>query len=384
MSADYYSTLGVNKNASQAEIKKGYRKMAKEWHPDKHKGDRVAEEKFKAISEAYEVLGDESKRDAYDRYGHDAYKQQASGAGPGAGGFGGGFEEFGGGFSDIFESFFGGGGPGGGRGQQSRRSSSSRGADLRYDITINLHDAFNGKKIPIKCSTAVRCTECKGKGSKSAKAMSTCNTCGGSGRMRRTQGFFTVETECSMCNGCGEILTDPCNRCGGTGCKKQQRDIMVNIPSGIDNGTRVRIAGEGDAGMRGGDSGDLYVYVAIEKHDFFERSEDDLYCRVPIPMTVAVLGGAIEVPSIDRSILKATVKPGSQSNSRMRLHGKGMTKLNSSRRGDMYIELEIEMPTDITEKQKKLLQEFQEESEGKYKTTSKFKKMFNNWIKNKK
>ena len=364
MSKDYYQILGVSKNASKDEIKKAYRKLALQYHPDKHsnKGDEESkkiEDKFKEASAAYEILGDEKKRATYDQYGSDAFDNSRGGSSGGSG-----FGDFGS-FSDIFEDIFSSdfsSGPFSKSGGKSQRSSAVRGSDVRYDTEIKLEDAFKGIKAPIFYRIKVKCDSCNGLGAKGGVRPENCGTCQGSGRIRRTQGFFTIETTCNACGGAGEIISNPCNNCNGTGCYEKYRKIHVNIPVGVEHGTRVRVAGEGEAGMRGGPSGDLYVYISMKKHDFFAREGADLYCTIPIKMTVAALGGEFDVPSLSGGKLKSTIKPGTQNDHKIRLKGKGMPRINRSGvYGDMYVSMFIEIPTKLTDKQKKLLEEFGEE-----------------------
>lgn len=356
---DYYDLLGVQKNATADELKKSYRKQAMKYHPDKNPGDDVAEAKFKDLSQAYEVLKDEQKRAAYDRYGHDAFE---NGGGNSAGG-GGGFSSGGGNFSDIFSDLFGdfmGGGQRGGG-----ESANARGSDLRYNLEIKLEEAYNGKQQEVKFKTSVKCTTCNGTGSKDKSAPITCKTCGGHGKVRMQQGFFTVERTCPDCHGAGQVIKNPCGSCGGEGRVQKQKTLSVNIPEGVEDGTRIRVSGEGEVGLRGGQTGDLYLFVTVADHDFFIREGHDLHCKVPITMTTAALGGAIEVPIIDGSKAKVTIPAGTQYGDKLRLKDKGMKVMRSGgRRGNVYIHCEVEVPTKLSKKQKELLQEI-EELDGK-------------------
>ncbi len=346
--ADYYSVLGVGRDASKDELKKAYRKLAMNYHPDRNPGDQEAERRFKEINEAYEVLRDDQKRAAYDRFGHAAF-QGGEGAGAGFG------PNFGAGFADIFEEMFG-EFMGGGR----RARPTGRGADLRYNLEISLEDAFAGAKTTIRVSAASNCETCKGTGSAGGKAPETCGTCRGMGRVRSQSGFFTVERTCPTCGGTGQTIRDPCRACNGTGRVQTDSTLQVQIPAGVDDGTRIRLAGKGEAGVRGGPAGDLYVFVSIRPHRFFRRDGADLHFRLPLPLTKAALGGTIEVPTISGERARLTIPPGTQTGEQFRLRGKGMSILHSQNRGDMYVETFVETPRNLTEKQKKLLQEFED------------------------
>jgi molecular chaperone DnaJ len=363
---DYYETLGVERGASDDELKKSYRKLAMELHPDRNPGDGAAEAKFKDINEAYDVLKDGEKRAAYDRFGHAAFEGGgpfgAGAGGPGAGGAAG--FEFGSGFADIFDEMFGdfmGGGGGGGRRTQER---AARGNDLRYNLEISLEDAFKGKKTTVRVPASVACDACSGSGAEGGSKPVNCQTCQGRGRVRATQGFFTIERTCPNCNGAGQVIQDPCRTCHGTGRTHKERTLSVTIPSGVDDGTRIRLTGEGEAGMRGAAPGDLYIFITVAAHTFFQRDGTNIYCRVPIPMTTAALGGSVEVPTVEGTRARVNVPAGTQSGAQFRLRGKGMSVLRSKSRGDMYIEVAIETPRNLSKKQQELLREF-EASGGK-------------------
>ena len=351
---DFYELLGVSQGADGDEIKKAYRKLAMKYHPDRNPDDKVAEQKFKDANEAYEVLKDAEKRAAYDRFGHAAFEQ----GGGGGGGFGGGgFEGFGGGFSDIFEEMFGGGG-GRGRGGQEQ---SGRGSDLRFNMDITLEEAFKGKSTEIHVPGSVACDTCHGSGAAPGSQAVNCSTCGGHGRVRSQQGFFTVERICPSCHGQGKVIKDPCRNCSGTGRVHKEKTLAVNIPSGVEDGTRIRLTGEGEAGLRGAPTGDLYIFLSIKPHRIFQREGANIYVRVPVPMTTAALGGSVEVPSVDGSRARINIPSGTQSGQQFRLRGKGMSVLRSSSRGDMLVELSVETPVNLTKKQKELMQEFRSE-----------------------
>ncbi len=355
---DYYETLGIDREADGAAIKKAYRKLAMQYHPDRNQGDKQAEQKFKEISEAYEVLKDDQKRAAYDRFGHSAF-EQGHGAGAGAGaGFGS--------FADIFEEMFsdlGGGFPGGAGGRGG--SSTQRGSDLRYNLEISLEEAFNGKQTKIRVPSWDSCESCDGTGAEAGTKPEVCGTCNGRGRVRAQQGFFTIERTCHTCGGTGQIIADPCRVCGGSGRVRKEKTLSVNIPAGVEDGTRIRLSGEGEAGMRGGPSGDLYVFLTLKEHTIFERHGADLYCQVPVAMTTAALGGQIEVPNIEGGRNRVSVPAGTQSGHKMRLKGKGMSVLRSSMRGDMYIDVQVETPVHLNDKQKDLLKQFDDLSSKK-------------------
>ncbi|MBO9452375.1 molecular chaperone DnaJ [Tropicibacter sp. R16_0] len=356
---DYYDVLGVAKGASADEIKKGFRKKAKELHPDRNKDNPDAESQFKEANEAYEVLKDAEKKAAYDRFGHAAFENGMGGGGgrPG-GGFGSG--DFSSAFSDVFDDLFG-DFMGGQRGGGGRRAA--RGSDLRYNLRVSLDDAFTGMQKTINVPTAVSCSSCDGTGAEGGVEPVTCPTCSGMGKVRAQQGFFTVERTCPTCNGLGQIIKNPCKVCNGAGRVEKDRALSVNIPAGVETGTRIRLAGEGEAGMRGGPPGDLYIFVEVAQHDLFERDGVNLYCRVPVSMANAALGGSIEVPTIDGGRGRVQIPAGSQSGRQMRLRGKGMPALRGGGVGDMFIELAVETPVNLTSRQKELLREFEDLSE---------------------
>ncbi len=359
MAQDYYETLGVDRGASDADLKSAYRKLAMQHHPDRNPDNAEAEQKFKDLNAAYEVLKDSDARAAYDRMGHDAFTQRrAAGGGAGAGGFDFNFTSS---FSDIFDEVFGDmGRRGGGGGRRAQR-----GADLRYNMEITLEDAFAGKKAEIRVPTLSACESCNGSGAEDGSEPASCPTCHGAGRVRASQGFFTVERTCPNCQGQGQVISDPCKACGGQGRVRRERTLQVNIPPGVDDGTRIRLSGEGEAGMRGAPPGDLYIFLGIRQHKIFERDGADIYCRAPIAMTTAALGGQIECPTVDGSRARITIPAGAQAGRRFRLRGKGMTILNQRGRGDMFVEAHIETPVNLTKRQEELLKEFEAESEGR-------------------
>ena len=354
---DYYDVLGVQKNASDAEIKKAFRNLAKENHPDSNRGDEGAETRFKEINEAYENLKDPQTRAAYDQFGHAG--TQAGGMG--SGGFGGGGfsgSGFGGNFSDIFEDLFG--DFAGRSSQNSNQKRQSRGPDLRAEIRIDLKDAYFGATRELVINSLAICDDCNGTGAAPGSSRSTCQHCGGSGSVRSTQGFFTVERTCSVCNGKGYIIENPCGSCSGSGRVRKKRKLSVNIPRGVDDGTRIRLGGEGEAGENGGPSGDLYVFISINDNEFFKRSDADLLSEVPIDFVTAALGGQIEVPTPDGKKIRISIPEGCQNNRQFRLKGKGMPVLQTNRLGDLYVEIRVEIPTKLNEKQKRILKEFSE------------------------
>ena len=357
---DYYDILGVAKGATAEEIKKGYRKKAKELHPERNADNPDAEAQFKEANEAYEVLKDAEKKAAYDRYGHAAFENGMGGGGGPRGGHPGG-GDFSSAFSDVFDDLFG--DFMGGRGQAGGRQRASRGADLRYNLRVTLEEAFSGLHKTIKVPTSVACTSCEGTGAEGGVEPTTCPTCSGMGKVRAQQGFFTVERSCPTCSGLGQIIKNPCKTCHGHGRVEKDRSLSVNIPAGVETGTRIRLAGEGEAGLRGGPPGDLYIFVEVSPHDLFERDGNNLYCRVPVSMAKAALGGAIEVPTIDGGRGRVQIPEGSQSGRQMRLRGKGMPALRGGSPGDMCIELAVETPVNLTSRQKELLREFEDLSE---------------------
>ncbi len=346
---DYYDILGVGKDASDDELKRSYRKLAMKYHPDRNPDNARAEKKFKELNEAYDVLKDDQKRAAYDRFGHAAFE---NGGGSGAGGFGAGFGGgFGGGFGDIFEEMFG---DMGGR----RGSNVSQGADLRFNMDITLEDAFKGKKTDIRVPASVTCDVCSGSGAAEGTAPSICGTCNGKGRVRAQSGFFTVERTCPACGGQGRVIKDPCRNCGGAGRVQKEKTLSVSIPEGVEDGTRIRLSGEGEAGMRGGPSGDLYIFIGVKPHRLFQRDGANIHCRVPITMTAAALGGSVEVPTVDGKRARVTIPEGTSTGHQFRLKEKGMTILRSRARGDMFVQVNVETPQQLTRKQKDLLKEF--------------------------
>ncbi|MGA1233918.1 MAG: molecular chaperone DnaJ [Lutimaribacter sp.] len=357
---DYYEVLGISKGASADEIKKAFRTKAKELHPDRNSENPNAEAQFKEANEAYEVLKDADKKAAYDRFGHAAFDGGMAG-GPRAGGphAGGDFASA---FSDVFEDLFGDFMGGGGRGQGGRQRAT-RGADLRYNLRVTLEEAYAGMQKTITVPTAVACAACSGSGAEGGAEPTTCPTCSGMGKVRAQQGFFTIERTCPTCSGIGQIIKNPCKSCGGKGRVEKERALSVNIPAGVETGTRIRLSGEGEAGMRGGPTGDLYIFIEVRDHDIFQREGTNLFCRVPVSMITAALGGDIEVPTIDGGRSRVKIPAGSQSGRQMRLRAKGMPALRGGGHGDMFIEMAVETPVNLTSRQKELLQEFEKLSE---------------------
>ena len=351
---DYYEILGTIKSASPEEIKKAYRKVAIKYHPDKNKGDKAAEAKFKEASEAYHVLSDKGRRTNYDQFGHAAFE--------GAGGRGGfsnfdftsAFSDVFG--SDIFEDFFEGFGETRGRGR--RRSSDFRGEDLRYDLSISLEDAYNGKKQEINFSSSDKCITCNGSGAEPGSKPVSCSTCGGHGQVRSSQGFFTIQQTCPECAGSGEQISSPCRECRGIGKKQTKKKIFANIPKGVDDGTRIRLSGKGEAGIKGGGNGDLYIFVSIKNHSIFKRSEENLFFEFPISLADASLGASVEVPTIDGGKAKVKIPSGTQNGKQFRLKGKGMPMMRNKSYGDLYIQAITEVPVSLTREQKSLLEQF--------------------------
>jgi molecular chaperone DnaJ len=360
MAKDYYQILGVDRKAEADEIKKAYRKLAMKWHPDQNKDNAAqAEEKFKEINEAYDVLKDEQKRAAYDQYGDAAFQQ---GGGPRGGGFPGGAAGAASAFSDIFEDMFG---DIMGRAGGARSRGPARGQDLQYTLEIGLEEAYKGKEETIKIPVNETCETCQGSGAKVGSGEETCTACNGQGRIRSQQGFFTIEKTCATCQGAGKIIREPCATCGGAGRVRKEKTLRLRIPPGVETGRRIRLAGEGEAGTRGGVNGDLYVLLAVRPHKFFQRDGANLYCRVPVQMTTAALGGDFEVPTIDGKRTKVKIPAGTQTGQQFRLKGKGMPILKSEATGDMFIEVAVETPVNLSSKQRELLKQLDASIGGK-------------------
>ncbi len=371
---DYYEVLGVDKGASADQIKSAYRKQAVKYHPDKNKGDKVAEDKFKEASEAYHVLSNSERKQSYDNFGHAAFEN----SGGGRGGFGN--FDFSNHFSDIFEDFFGEGF--GGSGRRSRRSNN-RGSDLRYDLSISLEEAYNGKKQDIKFSTSDKCDNCGGSGSKPGHDAGSCSMCGGHGQVRSSQGFFTVQQTCPQCGGVGEEITHPCTSCNGQGKKQTSKRLSVTIPKGVDDGTRIRLAGKGEAGSRGSGSGDLYLFINVYSHDLFKRSDENLFFEFPISISDAALGTSIEIPTIDGGKAKIKIPSGTQNGKQFRLKGKGMPYMRGNGTGDLYVQVNTEVPVSLNKEQKELLEKFREiENEKSNPSIKKFFQKAKNFWKN--
>ena len=352
---DYYEVLGLSKGASADEIKKGYRSKAKELHPDRNTSDPSAESKFKEANEAYDVLKDPERKAAYDRFGHAAFEGgMGGGGGQRQGDFSSAFSDV---FDDLFGDFMGGGQRGGGR------SRASRGSDLRYNLEISLEDAYSGLQKSINVPTSVQCSPCNGSGAAGGSEPSTCPTCSGMGKVRASQGFFTVERTCPSCSGMGQVISNPCSSCGGQGRSYKDRSLSVNVPAGVETGTRIRLSNEGEAGLRGGPAGDLYIFIEVRAHKIFQRDGNSLFCRIPVSMSGAALGGDIEVPTMDGGRSRVKIPAGSQSGRQMRLRGKGMPAIKSAQKGDMFIEIAVETPVNLTSKQRELLREFEALSE---------------------
>ncbi|HAL77426.1 MAG TPA: molecular chaperone DnaJ [Rhodobacteraceae bacterium] len=352
---DYYEVLGLSKGASADEIKKGYRRKAKDLHPDRNTSDPSAESKFKEANEAYDVLKDPERKAAYDRFGHAAFEGgMGGGGGQRQGDFSSAFSDV---FDDLFGDFMGGGQRGGGR------SRASRGSDLRYNLEISLEDAYSGLQKSINVPTSVQCSPCNGSGAAGGSEPSTCPTCSGMGKVRASQGFFTVERTCPSCSGMGQVISNPCSSCGGQGRSNKDRSLSVNVPAGVETGTRIRLSNEGEAGLRGGPAGDLYIFIEVREHKIFQRDGNSLFCRIPVSMSGAALGGDIEVPTIDGGRSRVKIPAGSQSGRQMRLRGKGMPSIKSAQKGDMFIEIAVETPVNLTSKQRELLREFEALSE---------------------
>jgi molecular chaperone DnaJ len=350
---DFYEVLGVAKSASPDELKTAYRKLAMKHHPDRNPGDKSAEQKFKEINEAYDILKDDQKRAAYDRFGHAAF-EQGGGRGPGDFGFSGGFADI---FDEMFGEFMG----GGRRGQ----GGPNRGNDLRYNLEISLEESFRGKQTTIRVQTLVACDHCNGSGAEAGSKPIACPTCHGRGRVRAQQGFFTIERTCTSCQGVGRVIDNPCRVCSGQGRTRREKTLSVNIPPGVEDGTRIRLAGEGEVGVRGASAGDLYIFITIAPHRIFQRDGANIYCRVPLPITTAALGGTIEVPTVEGNRTRVSVPAGTQSGHQFRLRSKGMTVLRSTARGDMFIEAIVETPVNLTKRQQELLREFEKEGENR-------------------
>ncbi|MAQ36326.1 molecular chaperone DnaJ [Thioclava sediminum] len=378
---DYYDVLGTAKGASAEEIKKAYRKKAKELHPDRNSDNPDAEAQFKEVNEAYDVLKDAEKKAAYDRFGHAAFEGGMGGGRPGGGyGGAGGQGDFASAFSDVFEDLFGDFMGGGRAGPGGGRSRAQRGSDLRYNMRVTLEEAYRGTHKTINVPSSAACTECNGSGAEGGSEPQTCPTCSGLGKVRAQNGFFTVERTCPTCGGQGQVVKNPCKVCHGAGRVEVDRQLQVNIPPGVETGTRIRHAGEGEAGLRGGPSGDLYIFIEVQPHAIFEREGTDLHCRVPVSMATAALGGEVEVPTIDGGRSRVKIPAGSQSGRQMRLRGKGMPALRGGGAGDMFIELAVETPVNLTARQKEILKEFQGiEAENNPEGASFFKKVKSFW-----
>ena len=354
MAKDLYEILGVARDASDADLKKAFRGLAMKYHPDRNPGNDEAEQKFKEINLAHEILKDDEKRAAYDRYGHAAFEN--SGSGGRAGG-----SDFGSGFADIFDEMFGEFMGGGRRG----RGANHRGSDLRYNLEISLEDAFGGRSTEIRVPTSVSCDSCDGSGAEGGAQPISCPTCHGAGKVRSQQGFFTVERTCPGCRGAGQVIDKPCPGCNGTGRTQKEKALSVKIPPGVEDGTRIRLSGEGEAGLNGAPGGDLYIFLSVSQHHLFQREQSDIFCKVPMSMPAAALGGVVEVPTIDGGKAKVNVPSGTQTGQQFRLRGKGMSVLNARQRGDMYVESRIETPVNLSRKQRELLQEFEKAGAGR-------------------
>jgi len=351
----YYETLECQKGATVEVLKTSYRKLAMRFHPDKNPGDHTAEVKFKEINEAYDVLKDEQKRAAYDRFGHAAFEGGMGAAGARAGNPFGDFGSFGDVFEDLFGSMMGG---------MARGKRQNRGQDLRYNLTITLEEAYNGRAAEIKVPTQVACETCTGSGVEPGHSAETCPACAGHGKVRATQGFFTIERTCSSCRGAGKIIRNPCKTCRGSGLVHKDRMLNVDVPPGVEEGTRIRLSGEGAAGINGGPAGDLYIFLSVAEHPIFQRDAHDLHCRAPVSFVTAAMGGSIEVPTLDGGRAKVIIPEGTQPGRQFRLRGKGMPVLRSAQKGDLYVELAVETPVRLTRRQKELLREFETESQA--------------------
>jgi len=375
---DYYETLGVSKSASADDLKKAYRKLAMKYHPDRNPDDKDAEQKFREVGEAYEILKDADKRAAYDQFGHAAFEGGMGGGGGGPRDF-----DFGRGFADVFDEMFGDFmGQRGGRSGRSGQRQRNRGKDLTYNLEIALEDAYKGVQKTVSVPGSETCDRCNGSGAEPGSKPTRCNTCNGIGRVRMQQGFFTIERTCPTCGGTGTVIKDPCTKCSGAGRMPKVKTLQVNIPAGVEDGTRIRLSGEGEAGVQGGMPGDLFILLSIKPHEMFQRQGNDIYCRVPLDMATAALGGPIEVPTIDGTRARLTIPEGTQTGQQFRLRSKGMSVLRSQLRGDMYIEVFVETPQNLTKKQKELLKEFQggdEKSRTSPQSDSFFKKVKELW-----
>ncbi|MGC6452982.1 MAG: molecular chaperone DnaJ [Candidatus Puniceispirillaceae bacterium] len=368
---DYYEVLGVSQDVDEKDLKSAYRKLAMKNHPDRNPDDEAAAERFREATEAYDVLKDPQKRAAYDRMGHAAFDQSAGGFG--GGGFGGGGFG-GGGFSDIFDQMFSEFSRGA-RGGQADRA----GNDLRYDLNVSLEEAFSGVQRDINVNVPVGCDDCDGSGASEGSQPRSCGTCGGSGRVRAQQGFFAVERTCHTCHGMGQVIADPCRSCGGEGRVQQNKVLSVSVPAGVDTGTRIRLSGKGEAGLRGGQPGDLYIFISVDPHPILDRDGADIMTRIPVPMTTASLGGAIEVPTVEGRLARLTIEPGTQSGRRFRMRGKGMPVLRRNTRGDQIVEVQVETPTNLTKKQKDLLSQFADAGDTSPETDSFLKRVRRIW-----
>ena len=389
MARDYYDILGVSKSATVAEMKKSYRKLAIKYHPDKNPGSKDAEDKFKELSEAYEVLSDQKKRSMYDQYGHDAFKRSGGGrsGGAGMGGFHDPFDIFsqvfgsggggGGGGGSIFEEFFGGGG-----GRQTSRGGAQEGADLRYDLEIDFEDAVYGGDKKITYSRMQSCTTCHGSGCQPGTGKTTCGRCGGSGYVTTSHAFLSMRQHCPACHGAGQVIEKPCSKCGGEGRVRAQKTIQIHIPPGVDTGSRLRVAGEGEAGVNGGPHGDLYVVIHVRSHDVFKRDGVDIMCEVPISFATATLGGIVEVPTITGKA-KLKIPEGTQTGTILRLRGKGIPSLRGGRRGDQHIKIFVEIPQKLSKIQKEKLMEFAEASKDNHPMMASFMEKAKSFFKGK-
>jgi len=364
---DYYEVLGVIKSASADEIKKSYRKLALKYHPDRNKNDKTAEAKFKEASEAYHVLSDKERRTNYDQFGHAAFEGTGGRGGFSNFDFSGAFSDIFG--SDIFDDFFE--GFGGSRSRRRGRSSSFRGADLRYDLSISLEEAYNGKKQEISFLSSEKCERCDGYGAEPGSKPISCSACDGQGQVRSSQGFFTIQQTCPQCSGSGEQISSPCTECKGMAKKQTKKKIYTNIPKGVDDGTRIRLSGKGEAGIKGGGNGDLYIFVSVESHNIFKRSEENLFFEFPISLADAALGTTVEVPTIDGGKSKVKIPAGTQNGKQFRLRDKGMPIMRSKGFGDLYIRAITEVPVSLTKEQKNLLEKFKELEDSKTNPTIK-------------